>query len=149
MASQRRTERNALASLVQDAIDKGATTVEEIHKSIVDLPLRILEESELLRGPAKEVMRVQDHTIGAIYDLIRDINRRVGTLASELLTEATKPTGARAQPGVKHHGHAGTASPRADRRGSVSSPRGHGPAVTNPLPKTAKGLTRASSTSQG
>jgi hypothetical protein len=108
MATHRSTERNAPTKLIQDAIDKGATTVEEIHKSIVDLPLRILEESELLRGPAKEVMRVQDHTIGAIYDLIRDINRRVGTLASELLTETAKAKGARAQATPKHHGPVGT-----------------------------------------
>jgi hypothetical protein len=106
MTDQRRDERKALAKFVQDAIDKGATTVEEIHKSIADLPLKVLEESELLRGAAKEVMRVQDHTIGAIYDLIRDINRRVGTLASELLTEAAKRRGARAEAHVKHHGAA-------------------------------------------
>jgi uncharacterized membrane-anchored protein YhcB (DUF1043 family) len=96
-------ERKALARFVQDAIDKGATTVEEIHKSIADLPLHILEESELLKGPAKEVRRVQDHTIGAIYDLIRDINKRVGTLASELLTEAAKRRDVRAKADAKHH----------------------------------------------
>ena len=74
MTSERSNERKALAKFIQDAIDKGATTVEEVHKSIADLPLKIFEESELLREPAKEVMRVQDHTIGAIYDLLRGIN---------------------------------------------------------------------------
>jgi hypothetical protein len=83
-------DRRALAKLIQDSIDKGATTVEEIHKSIADLPLRILEGSELLKGPAKEVRHVRDHTIGAIYDVIRKINEEVGTLASELLAEAAK-----------------------------------------------------------
>jgi len=109
MTSERRDERKALAKFVQDAIDKGATTVEEIHKSIADLPLKVLEESELLRRPAKEVMRVQDHTIGAIYDLIRDINKRIGTLASDLLTEAAKRRDARAETHVKHHGSAKSA----------------------------------------
>jgi hypothetical protein len=71
MTSERGSERKALASFIHDAIDKGATTVEEIHKSIADLPLKMLEESELLRESAKEVRRVQDHTIGAIYDVIR------------------------------------------------------------------------------
>jgi hypothetical protein len=102
MTSDKSDERKALAKFIEDAIDKGATTVEEIHKAIADLPLKVLEESELLRGPAKEVMRVQDHTIGAIYDLIRDINKRVGTLASGLLTEAAKRRGARAEAGAKH-----------------------------------------------
>ena len=93
----------ALASFIEDAIDKGATTVEEIHKSIADLPLKMLEESELLRESAKEVRRVQDHTIGAIYNVIRRINQEVGTLASELLAEAAKRRGARAEASAKHH----------------------------------------------
>jgi hypothetical protein len=109
MPSERSGERKALAKFIQDAIDKGATTVEEIHKAIADLPLKILEESELLRGPAKEVIRVQDQTIGAIYDLIRDINKRIGTLASELLTEAPGKRGARAEGGAEHHGAPGPA----------------------------------------
>jgi hypothetical protein len=100
------SERRALAKFIQDAIDKGATTVEDIHKSIADLPLKMLEESELLRGPAKEVRRVQDHTIGAIYDLIRNINQKVGTLASDLLAEAAKNRSVRAEARAKHHGGA-------------------------------------------
>ena len=111
MSTERSGERTALAKFIQDAIDKGATMVEEIHKSIADLPLKILEESELLRGPAREVKRVQDHTIGAVYDLIRGINARVGTLASELLTQAAKRRGERREASVKHH-----VSPRAAAR---------------------------------
>jgi hypothetical protein len=84
------SDRKTLIRFVQDAIDKGATTVEEIHKSIADLPLKILEESELLKEPAKEAKRLQDHTLGAIYRVIRDINEQVGTYASGLLEEAAK-----------------------------------------------------------
>ena len=89
--------KKTLPKLIQEAIDKGANTVEEIHKSIADLPLKILEESDLLRGPSKVARRVQDQTIGAIYDVIRDVNQQIGTLASELLAEAATrraaPTG--------------------------------------------------------
>jgi len=103
-------EKKTLPKLIQDAIDRGATTVEEIHKSIADLPLKILEESDLLRGPSKEARRVQDHTIGAIYDVIRDVNEKVGTLASELLAEASARRAARAREVHKPRsaaGHAG------------------------------------------
>jgi len=103
MSHDRTGERKALARFIQDAIDKGATTVEDIHKSIADLPLKILEESELLKGTAKEVQRVQDHTIGKIYDVIRGINQEVGTLASTLLDEAAKRRAARTQASAKHH----------------------------------------------
>jgi hypothetical protein len=81
--------KKTLPRLVQDEIDKGTTTVEEIHKAIADLPLKMLEEIDLLKGPAKEVRRVQDRALGAIYDLIRDINHKVWTFASELLADLT------------------------------------------------------------
>jgi hypothetical protein len=95
--------KKTLIRLVEDEIDKGATTVEEIHKAIADLPLKVLEQSDLLKGPAKEVRRVQDHTIGAIYDLIRDINEKVGTFASDLLAEAAKSRSAHAGAASKPH----------------------------------------------
>jgi hypothetical protein len=90
-------KRKPLVRLIQDAIDKGATTVEEVHKSIADLPLRILEESELLREPAKEAKRLQDRTLGKIYDTIRAINEQVGTYASELLAESATRRAARSE----------------------------------------------------
>lgn len=88
-------DRKTLVRFIQDAIDKGATTVEEVHKSIADLPLKILEESDLLKESAKEAKRLQDHTIGAIYDVIRAVNEQVGDYASELLAEAKKHRTAR------------------------------------------------------
>ena len=83
-------DRKTMIRFVQDAIDKGATTVEEVHKAIADLPLEILERNDLLKEPAKEVKRLQDHTLGAIYDVIREINCHVGAYASKLLAEAAK-----------------------------------------------------------
>ena len=102
MTTERTAERKALAKFIEEAIEKGASTVEDVHKSIWDLPLKMLEESDLLRGPAKEVRRVQDHTIGAIYDLIRHINQQVGTLASELLDKAAQRRSARGEAAAKH-----------------------------------------------
>lgn len=74
---------------IQDAIDEGARTAEEIHKSIAELPLKILEESDALRRSAREVRRVQARAIGAVYDLVRKINRDVGSVASDVLAEAS------------------------------------------------------------
>jgi hypothetical protein len=102
MTTDRKADRKTVVRLIEEAIDKGATTVEDVHKSIAQLPFKMLEESELLRGPAKEVRRLQDQTIGAIYDLIRHINGRVGTLAVELLDQAAKRRGARGE-ATKHH----------------------------------------------
>ena len=76
-----------LSEMVRDAVDQGATTVEEIHRAIADLPLTVLERLGLFEATASEVRRVQETSIGAIYDLIRDVNHKVAKLATELLAE--------------------------------------------------------------
>jgi hypothetical protein len=88
-------EKKSLGRLIQEAIDEGATTVEEIHKSIAALPLKILEDADLLPQTTKAVRRVQDHTIGAIYDVIRAVNEKVGKLASDILAKAREGGGPR------------------------------------------------------
>lgn len=84
----------------REAIDKGATTVEDIHRSIADLPLEVLERSHLLERPAREVRRVHDVSTGALFDLVRDIDEKVGGVATELLAEAhARRAGGHAQHG--------------------------------------------------
>jgi predicted RNase H-related nuclease YkuK (DUF458 family) len=83
-------QRQSLTELVEDAVTRGATTVEEIHKSIADLPLKLLEETELFRKAAREVRHAQDRAIGAIYDLVRDTNHRVAKLVSELIDRQSR-----------------------------------------------------------
>lgn len=84
-------------------IDKGATTVEEIHKSIAGLPLRIMEENDLLRAPAKEIRRFQERAIGAIYDVVRDVNQKVGALATDLLAKGNNRPTMRSRTAAKRH----------------------------------------------
>jgi hypothetical protein len=90
MPTDRTPERKALVRFIEEAIEKGATTVEDVHKSIAQLPLKILEETDVWRAPAKEVRRIQDHTIGAVYDLLWYIDEQVELLAEELLNQAAK-----------------------------------------------------------
>ena len=80
-----RAEARRLAHLVQEAIDEGADSVEEIHRSIANLPLDVLERLDVFKETVKDVRKVQDTSIGAIYDLIHKVNREVGKLASEML----------------------------------------------------------------
>ena len=103
MSTDRTAKRKTRVRFIEEAIEKGATTVEDVHKSIAQLPLKVLEESDLLRGPAKEVRRIQDHTIGVIYDLIRYINGQVGRLAIELLDQAANRRRAARREEAKHH----------------------------------------------
>src|SRR6185295_5691483 len=72
----------AVKDLIQEAVDKGATSVEQIHRAIADLPLSALEQRGLLGDEGKSARKLIDSSIGAVYDTIRLINREVGELAS-------------------------------------------------------------------
>ncbi len=78
-------EEKKLVQRIQEAVDRGATTAEEIHSSIASLPLEILENLGLFESTARDVKRIQEDSLGAIYDRIRDINHKVGRLAADLL----------------------------------------------------------------
>ena len=97
-AKRARTEREAtwpqdgkeLTELIEGAIDRGASSVEEIHRSIANLPLQVMESLGLFERTARDVKRIQDESIGAVYDGIRRVNREVGRLAADLL-ESREP----------------------------------------------------------
>jgi hypothetical protein len=80
----RRSEPTRLADLVQRAVDEGANTAEEIHKAVAGLPLEVLERLDVFKENVRDVRRVQETSIGAIYDLIHQVNREVAKLAREL-----------------------------------------------------------------
>jgi hypothetical protein len=83
----RQTRDETLTGWIQEAVDRGATSVEEIHKAIADLPLDVMERNGLFEETTAEVRKVQERSIGAVYDVIRDVNRRIGELASDLLRQ--------------------------------------------------------------
>ncbi|HEY3355255.1 MAG TPA: hypothetical protein VGQ83_18525 [Polyangia bacterium] len=74
---------------LHDLIDKGVRTVEEIHTSIANLPLDMIEQIKPLEAPAREVKKVQKRVIGTVYDLIVAINHHVAALAGSV-TEPPK-----------------------------------------------------------
>ena len=73
-----------LARVIEEAIDKGASSAEEIHRAIGELPITVLENLGM-DETATDVKRIQDRSISAIYGLIRNINHKVGSLAADLL----------------------------------------------------------------
>jgi len=84
-----------LVDLVQKEVDDGASSVEEIHKAIANLPLDVLERLDVFEETVKGVRKVQEARLGAIYDVIRKVNEEVGKLAKEIL----------ARPGAPKHAH--------------------------------------------
>lgn len=76
-----------LITLVQEAIENGATTVEEVHRAIASKPLEVLKGIEPISETAGKVMDFQDRTIGSVYDTIRTVNAQVGEMAKDLLAK--------------------------------------------------------------
>jgi hypothetical protein len=78
----------ALKDLIQEAVDKGASNVEQIHKTIADLPFTVLEKAGILEEEAKGARKVADRTIGQVYDAIRAVNKEIGEIATSLFEAA-------------------------------------------------------------
>jgi adenine C2-methylase RlmN of 23S rRNA A2503 and tRNA A37 len=79
-----------IRSVVKNAIDQGATNVEQVHQTIAKLPLKYLERIEKIEDEAKDVRNVQEKTIGYVYDLIRNVNDKVSDIAKEILDTVDK-----------------------------------------------------------
>jgi hypothetical protein len=75
-----------LARVIEQAIDKGASSAEEIHRAVGDLPITILENFGM-EDTAHDVKNIQDRSIGAIYKMIRNVNHKVADLATDLLEQ--------------------------------------------------------------
>ncbi|MGB2246904.1 MAG: hypothetical protein ACPH3N_04500 [Alcanivorax sediminis] len=72
-----------LKDMIQEAIEDGATTVEDVHQHIASLPFDALENLGLFEEQAASLKEKQRKTIGMVYDAIRRINSDIGTLISE------------------------------------------------------------------
>ena len=82
-----------LKDLVQEVVDKGAKSVEEVHLAIAALPLDVLEGIEGLEEPAKSIKEIQQKTIGGVYDIIRKVNTKVSEIASDIISKVEKDEG--------------------------------------------------------
>ena len=85
-------EEQNITRIVEEIIDKGANTAEEVNRVILDLPVTILENLGL-EETADDVKRIQDSSIGAVYKLIHDINHKVADLATDLLEQRGEKRG--------------------------------------------------------
>ncbi len=74
-----------LKDIIQDIIDKGATSVEQIHRAIAEMPFEALEKIDPLETTARSAKKLHDNTVGGVYDIIRKVNQEAGKLAGELL----------------------------------------------------------------
>jgi hypothetical protein len=79
--------------LVQQAIDAGATSVEEVHQKIAAMPLAALTSLDIT-GSAEKARDLTARSIGTVYDTIRQMNEQIGDFAKQLLDAAGPGAGA-------------------------------------------------------
>tara|TARA_R110000787_G_scaffold20281_24_gene60437 strand:- start:2286 stop:2543 length:258 start_codon:yes stop_codon:yes gene_type:complete len=75
----------SLQKVVEQSIEDGATTVEQVHSSIASMPFDVLERIDALQKPASKAREIHDETVGNIYETIRLLNDRAGEIARKLL----------------------------------------------------------------
>lgn len=92
VASKPAMKGKALARLIEDLIEEGANSAEDIHRAVLDLPVTMLENLGL-KSTSKNMKKVQDSSIGAVYKLIHEINHEVANLATRLLDKHEKAVG--------------------------------------------------------
>lgn len=72
-----------IKDLVQQAVDRGAASVGEIHQYVADLPFEVLERTGVLTDDRLGVRQAQHRTIGVVYEAIRRINEEIGRFVSD------------------------------------------------------------------
>jgi len=84
-----RREARQWLDAIETAVDRGVGTAENVHRSVLDLPFEMLSRAGALgaRDQEDRLREVTGQTVGAIYDLVRDINHRVTSLATGLLED--------------------------------------------------------------
>jgi hypothetical protein len=83
--NDRRETLLSVQEIVEKAIEEGATTVEQVHRSIASMPFDILEKVEALQKPVGKAREIHDQSVGNIYETIRLLNERAGEIARTLL----------------------------------------------------------------
>ena len=73
-----------LKDTVQQAVDNGATSVEQVHQYIAALPFETLEKLGFFEEKANALKGKQADTIGIAYDAVRTINKQVGQIFSDI-----------------------------------------------------------------
>lgn len=74
-----------LAQLVQDAVDKSTTAIEDVHLAVANEPLNILKKIPPLTSPVGGIQKIMNLGITSVYEIIRTVNRETGHMVSGAL----------------------------------------------------------------
>ncbi|WP_439639610.1 hypothetical protein [Nevskia sp.] len=123
-----------LKDFIQEAVDRGATSVQAVHQYIADLPFEALEQTGLIDAEKSALRQKHRQTIGVVYDAIRRINRDIGQLISDQFEnlEESKIAASRIAP-----------APAAPRPAPTPAAADRKPVAKKPVAKKAAAKKRA------
>ena len=75
-----------IVDFIQSTVEKGASSVEGVHRSLAAKPYEALKVIGPLDGVVSSVQKVQDQCIGGFYDLARALTHSVGETAKAIAT---------------------------------------------------------------
>lgn len=71
--------------LVQEAVDHGVRSVEEVHLAFARKPFEVIEQVAPNLPLARTIGEAQVKTIGTVYEVIRSVNKAAGNMVDEVL----------------------------------------------------------------
>lgn len=71
--------------LAEEVVDKGSSTVENVHKAISGITFDVLKNIPITKSTAKIVSDIHDTTSKGVYNTIRSINKQIGKMANDML----------------------------------------------------------------
>jgi triacylglycerol lipase len=81
---------NGLIELMQTAVDRGTTSVEGVHKSILNSNYNRIETIRPLKKMTKYIRELQMQSTGGVYHIIRLVNQEIGSFVLFVLEKVEK-----------------------------------------------------------
>ncbi len=72
---------------VEGPIDEVIHAVEQIHRTVADVPFEILNRLGVMERSADEIKRIHDDSLTAIYTAVREVHHELTDLADGLVTQ--------------------------------------------------------------
>jgi len=70
-----------LKNLVRDAVENGATAIEQVHLATARRPFAVLEQIPAIAQPARGVQQIHDAVVTTSYGAVRAVTRAVSQAA--------------------------------------------------------------------
>ena len=71
-----------IKNVVQEMIDQGITSVEQVHQTLADMPFEMMKKIESLEPAVTASESIRGKSVGGVYEIIRRINAELGKQAS-------------------------------------------------------------------